>query len=361
MRRGLTAGAASAVLALLFLSAAAEATPSLRDVERRRAAAEADRKRLESEAKSSDAAIAALNRRRDAAAEARAQAEAEVAALERAAGRLGEAERRAADAATRTTVALERVLVTLSLPDADRESAALARVAGQALAPRAVQHESIALRTHGERQDIAVKRADLAVAQARLDSARAALDAAILEQQARRALLNADLSRAGRRESALAEQARNLRALVARTTRGPRTATAATPVRPAAGAGAATRLVAGATIQRRFGARLTRGTAEGLTLRTASGAQVLAPSAAKVAWAGPFRSYGSVLILDPGGDYAIVLAGMERILVREGQAVQAGRPVAEMSLDATAAPELYVEVRRGGDPVDPVPWLNGAR
>lgn len=356
------AGAASAVLALLLLSSAAEATPSLRDVERRRAAAENDRKRLETETRTADTQIAALNRRRSDASAARSAAELQVGALERAASQLGDMERRTSDAALRATAALERALLVLSVPRADPRAATVAQAAGQALARQAVQFESAAQRAHRERQQIAVRRAELAVAQARLDSARIALDEALLEQQARRALLNADLNRAGRRESALAAQSRSLRALVAKATKGPRTATAATPVRSAPGSvSAAARLAPGSSIVRRFGARLPRGTAEGVTLRTAAGSRVLAPSAAKVAWAGPFRSYGSVLILDPGGDFAIVFAGMERILVREGQTVQAGRPVAEMALDATAAPELYVEVRRGGDPVDPVPWLNGAR
>lgn len=353
------AGAASAVLAVLFLSSAADAQPSLRDVERRRAAAEADRQRLQSDVRAAESQIATLNRQRAEAESQRRAAASEVLVLEDITGRLG-AEERLAEARRATAgAALEQTLIALSLPHAaDPQTAHVARLAGAALIQRAALSGNAADRAREERRDLGVRRAELAVAQARLESADAALADAVLEQQARRALLNAQATQASRRVTALAEQARSLRALVARATRGPRTATAATPPRNLGPATAGlARLAPGSELARRFGAR----GAEGVTLRTAAGARVLAPSAAKVAWSGPFRSYGSVLILDPGGDCAIVLTGMASILVREGQTVQAGRPIAQMGLDATAAPELYVEVRRNGEPVDPVTWLNGRR
>lgn len=354
-------GAASAVLAVLFLSSAADATPTLREVERRRASAEADRRRLETEARAAERELKTLAAARESAEAQRRAAATEVTTLERLATQLTAEERRAEERRARAGAALEATLITLSLPEPDAPQI-VAAVAGRELARRATISAIVAGRAREERADLAARRAELAVAQARLDSAGAALEAALLQQQARRALLNAEAVSAGRRVTALAEQARSLRALVARATR-PRSAVAATPQSASlktrgapSGAGLA-RLVAGSEIARRFGAR----GAEGVTLRTASGARVLAPSAAKVAWAGPFRSYGSVLILDPGGDVAIVLTGMGSVLVREGQIVQPGRAIAEMPLDATAAPELYVEVRRNGDPVDPVPWLNGRR
>jgi septal ring factor EnvC (AmiA/AmiB activator) len=112
-------------------------------------------------------------------------------------------------------------------------------------------------------------------------------------------------------------------------------------------------------IARGFGAREGGGpTLQGAVVRTRAGAQVVSPAAGEVAYAGEFRSYGQVLILNLDGGYAVVLTGLEAVRVRVGEAVRAGQPVGEMSAAATPAPELYVEVRRGGQPVDPGRWLS---
>lgn len=120
-------------------------------------------------------------------------------------------------------------------------------------------------------------------------------------------------------------------------------------------------------IRRRFGERDTEGaTVLGDMVATHSGAIVTAPTDGSVLYAGPFRSYGQLLILDAGNGYHIVLAGMGRISVVPGQAVLAGEPVGVMGEarvasamafgDGNAGPELYVEFRREGKPVDPAPW-----
>jgi septal ring factor EnvC (AmiA/AmiB activator) len=108
------------------------------------------------------------------------------------------------------------------------------------------------------------------------------------------------------------------------------------------------------------------GQSQGVSLATRPGASVLAPADGWVVYAGPFRSYGQVLILNAGDDYRIVLAGMERINVSLGQFVLAGEPVATMGatqlasigdLDHTSAqPVLYVEFRKGGTAIDSSPW-----
>jgi len=84
-----------------------------------------------------------------------------------------------------------------------------------------------------------------------------------------------------------------------------------------------------------------------------------------VVYAGPFRSYGQLLILNAGGGYHVLLAGMERISVDLGQFVLTGEPVGVMGggsqVSAAAAtrpksPVLYVEFRKDGAPIDPGPW-----
>src|SRR5690606_5716977 len=117
---------------------------------------------------------------------------------------------------------------------------------------------------------------------------------------------------------------------------------------------------------REFGAPDGLGGAErGVSIATRAGAQVTAPADGWVVYAGPFRSYGHLLILNAGGGYHILLAGMERISVDLGQFVLAGEPVAVMGDSSQIAailatgssqPVLYVEFRKDGNPVDPGPW-----
>jgi septal ring factor EnvC (AmiA/AmiB activator) len=107
------------------------------------------------------------------------------------------------------------------------------------------------------------------------------------------------------------------------------------------------------------------GTQKGLSIATHSGAEITAPCDGWVVYAGPFRSYGQLLILNAGGGYHVLLAGMERISVDLGQFVLTGEPVAVMgggsqvsTAVATGAkqPVLYVEFRKDGTPIDPSPW-----
>nr|WP_249147697.1 peptidoglycan DD-metalloendopeptidase family protein [Bradyrhizobium jicamae] len=107
------------------------------------------------------------------------------------------------------------------------------------------------------------------------------------------------------------------------------------------------------------------GVQKGISLATKAGAQVTTPCDGWVVYAGPFRSYGQLLILNAGGGYHVLIAGMERISVNIGQFVLTGEPVATMgstsqvaSILATNAsqPVLYVEFRKDGTPIDPGPW-----
>jgi septal ring factor EnvC (AmiA/AmiB activator) len=107
------------------------------------------------------------------------------------------------------------------------------------------------------------------------------------------------------------------------------------------------------------------GPEKGVSIATRAGAQVTAPADGWVVYAGPFRSYGQLLILNAGGGYHILLAGMARISVDLGQFVLAGEPVAVMGNGSHVAailaagssqPVLYVEFRKDGNPVDPGPW-----
>ena len=98
-------------------------------------------------------------------------------------------------------------------------------------------------------------------------------------------------------------------------------------------------------------------TRKGILIRTRRAAQVVAPHDGRVMFAGPFRGYGRLLIIEHGEGYHSLLAGLGRIDTILGQSVLTGEPVGLMGSASGDAPELYVELRRAGQPINPLPWL----
>lgn len=106
------------------------------------------------------------------------------------------------------------------------------------------------------------------------------------------------------------------------------------------------------------------GQSKGIVLETRQGAQVTSPCDGWIVYAGEFRSYGQLLIINAGGGYHVLLAGLSQIDVQPGQFVLATEPVGTMSgwpqlaqpASANSAPVLYVEFREEGRPIDPDPW-----
>ncbi len=108
------------------------------------------------------------------------------------------------------------------------------------------------------------------------------------------------------------------------------------------------------------------GHAQGISVATRPGGLVSSPTDGWVVYAGPFRSYGQLLIINAGDGYHVLLAGMGRTDVQLGQFVLAGEPVAVMAeqkvasigaVDVGAAqPVLYIEFRKDGTSIDPAPW-----
>ena len=114
------------------------------------------------------------------------------------------------------------------------------------------------------------------------------------------------------------------------------------------------------------------GTLDGLAIAAAADSNVISPVDGRVEFAGPFRSYGQLLILNPGEGYLVLLAGMKQISAEIGQNIRAGEPLGQMgkgpssvaligSETNNAQPVLYIEFRKNNDPVDPSPWWIGGR
>ena len=126
-------------------------------------------------------------------------------------------------------------------------------------------------------------------------------------------------------------------------------------------------LPAAGAILKAFGAPDGFGGAErGVSLGTPAKATVASPVDGWVAFSGPYRTYGQLLIINAGAGYYIVLAGMDRISVSVGQFVLAGEPLAVMGDGSArtasalaigaAQPILYIELRKDGAAIDPGPW-----
>jgi septal ring factor EnvC (AmiA/AmiB activator) len=238
------------------------------------------------------------------------------------------------------------------------------------------------------RKTITDERDHLTVDRDKLRDDQTRLSALIDERQRQQAGIQKDVDAEAARAIALARQVDSLQGLIAKMEQDVKSAAKAaaaanqsagkndparlkdpkrtSPAIAFASAKGMFRLPVNGTKIREFGASDgTGGVDKGISLATRPGAQVTTPCDGWVVYAGPFRSYGQLLILNAGGGYHVLIAGMERISVNIGQFVLTGEPVATMgttsqvaSILATTAsqPVLYVEFRKDGTPIDPGPW-----
>lgn len=112
----------------------------------------------------------------------------------------------------------------------------------------------------------------------------------------------------------------------------------------------------------RFGVAAASGAkAEGITIKTRPAAYVVAPRRGTVVFAAPFRGYGRLLIIEHDEGYHVLLAGLGRIDAVVGDEVLAGEPVGAMTASSNGTPNLYLELRRSGRPINPLPWLAASK
>ena len=105
-----------------------------------------------------------------------------------------------------------------------------------------------------------------------------------------------------------------------------------------------------------YGEETSKGvTSKGISISTRPQAQVISPYDGAVIFAGPFRGYGKLIIIDHGEGYMSLLAGMNSIDCDVGQMLLAGEPVGVMPNDGDS--HLYVELRKGNKPIDPKAWI----
>lgn len=234
---------------------------------------------------------------------------------------------------------------------------------------------------------ITARKEDVGREIARLNDERAALKDLIAQKRALASKGAADLEAERKRTAQLAEKAKSLKQLLAslETQRQKDEAAKAEEQRQREAQEALLRqpklafpdargklpFPAQGAIVRRFGEPDGLGRdSQGLMIATRPGAQVTTPADGKVEFAGPFRSYGDVVILNPGGGYRLLLAGMDKVTAGVGDFLRAGEPVGEMGSGPASVtlfgevvpdgrPVLYIEFRDGTEAIDSGPWWIG--
>ncbi len=260
-----------------------------------------------------------------------------------------------------------RAILETTLPEVRRRTAALRGEIARARAIEAEAGDALAALRSGESE---------------LESRRRQL--AAVESRQRMALRSASgaAAREAERALALAEEARDLDGLVGSLDRigdlrrtlaalpGPRLRPArpedsgfvsdvdAGPPSSSAPAGSARPAfqlpVAGRTIAG-FGAAGEGGVRSGgISLAPADGAQVVSPGAGRIAFAGPFRGFDRIVIIEHSGGFTSLVTGLARVDVAVGQSVVAGSPLGVAGIDR---PAVGFELRRDGAPVNPAEYL----
>jgi septal ring factor EnvC (AmiA/AmiB activator) len=263
----------------------------------------------------------------------------------------------------RETVYLRAILET-TIPQVRRRTAALrAEIErGKELEAEARQALS-ALRAR--ETDLAARRKSLAALETRqrLESRQASGDAA---REAERALALAeearDLDGLVRRLDELGSLREELAALGGPIMRPPRPeqseviALASPSPSPAASrpAGGFQLPVSGRTVAG-FGSIDDGGMAHtGLSLSPRDGAQVVAPSGGRVAFAGPYKGYGRIVIIEHSGGWTSLVTGLARTDVDVGELLLGGSP---LGVAGVGRPVVTLELRRNGEPVNPLDYV----
>jgi len=255
------------------------------------------------------------------------------------------------------TMHMRAILATM-LPEIETRTAGLrAEIARGRTLERAARTTALSLRA--AERDLGARRQTLAALEARQRlAARAA--GSVADREEERAL-------------ALAEQARDLNALAADFGKqgelrqalerlpGPvlrplrpetaQVAAVASGPEPVAGPLAYIAPVAGRIVAGFGDAQAGLPRSRGIALAVRPGAQVVAPASGRIAFAGPYRGYGRIVIVEHDGGWTSLITGLAQLDARVGDAMVAGSP---LGIAGTGTPVVTLELRRDGEPVNPL-------
>ncbi|MGD9664504.1 MAG: murein hydrolase activator EnvC [Novosphingobium sp.] len=108
-----------------------------------------------------------------------------------------------------------------------------------------------------------------------------------------------------------------------------------------------------------FGATLPSGLrSEGIRLAPRAMAQVVAPASGRIAFAGPYRGYGRIVIIEHEGGWTSLVTGLLRVDAKVGDSVVAGAP---LGVAGSGNPVISLELRQDGKTFNPLEFLDGGR
>jgi len=102
------------------------------------------------------------------------------------------------------------------------------------------------------------------------------------------------------------------------------------------------------------------GSEKGITVKSQAQTQVVAPYSGRIEFAGAFKNYDNVVIINVGNGYFILLTGLDESYVESGENINMGEPVGLLPFKENGSANLYIEFRKNGATIDPKPWLGAA-
>ena len=217
------------------------------------------------------------------------------------------------------------------------------------------------------KEAVRARRGSVADADTALGRERQALVALLEQKQALLKETEEEQAANKARVEALTKEAETLRDLLAKLRQekanpAPRTAALTEPekgkIRSFAAARGKLTLPAAGAVSPRFGSEENLGEfSKGLMIAARPGAQAVAPYDGQIVFAGPFRGYGRILIIEHRDGYHTLIVGLARIDASVRQWVLAGEPVGIVGEHDSQGAQLYVEIRQNGRPIDPAHWF----
>jgi septal ring factor EnvC (AmiA/AmiB activator) len=230
-----------------------------------------------------------------------------------------------------------------------------AAVAAKATRLRSDMSQLKKLQTDAKQRDITTRSE-----KEKLRSERENLARELAARQKLQAKLSADHARAEAKVAALSRESESLQELIGKLAENEKTQAAPAKknnLRSFDGKKGSLRAPVAGEIVHRFGDRqASNGTYRGMVFKTRAGATVVAPYDGEVAFTGPFRDYGNMVLIKHKNGYISLIAGLGKINTSLNQAAIRGEPIGTMPESGNA--EAYVELRdSAAKPIDPADWF----